>query len=397
MPVQELVPQTVIEQLRTKLASISGIVEVSTACNLRCTYCFATRPNPKIMDRSVVERIIDSLARFNGPGQETKYIWHGGEPLLAGLPFFRHVLDVQARLADIGYVSRNSIQSNGTLLTDEWVDFLRDNHFGVGSSLDGLKEIHDTKRIGQDGKGSYDLVMANIQRARERGLTVGVICVIERDTLPHVERIYREMKGSGIHFTMSPVTPTRSGVHSSAAIQPLTPDEYADVLIRLFDIWFDDPEQIITVNPPHSVVQGLLYGGLPLFCNSDDSCFSRFVSFLPDGSVYPCNRFASESGFRLGNVLLNDLSTILEQEPRKSLLARTKATLEPCSVCESNDMCRGGCAHHAYAFHGDVFKPDYYCQAFLRAFRYYHDRVVNSLYAASSTTTNTSNQKKGHS
>lgn len=376
---RKLVPQSVLDNIRYQIGSLSGIIEVSTSCNLRCTYCFAQRPNEGLMKSEVAKRIIEGLAQHNGTERPTKVIWHGGEPLLAGISFYREVLRIQEGLKDQGYTFHNSMQTNATLLTDEWIDFLRDNHFGVGSSLDGFREHHNEKRVDALGNGTYDIVLSNILHARERELSIGVICVIDRRTLPFVDRIYSEMKSLGLHFTMSPVTPTPS---VSQELQPLSPEEYASVLIRLFDLWFDDPEPTITVNPPHSVVQGILYGGLPLFCNSDDSCFSKFISFLPDGSVFPCNRFAGEDQFRLGNIMDESLNSILSSPVRVKLLGRTKESLRPCSECESNMMCRGGCAHHAYAFHGDINSPDYYCRAFFDAFHYYYDRIQTALRSA---------------
>jgi uncharacterized protein len=378
--VRELIPQSALETLQRTLGNMSGIIEVATSCNLACEYCFAQRDKKSIMPLNVVKKIIEELSIYNGTGNETKFIWHGGEPLLGGLSFYKEVLKVQKQLEKHGYKYRNSLQTNGTLLTDEWTDFFIENNFGVGSSLDGLPEIHDLKRRDLKGDPTYDRVVKNLLRAKERGLHIGVICVISRETLPYVEQIYNKMKELGIHFTMSPVTPNHG---EQTDLQPLTPEEYRDVLIRLFDVWFNDSNPTITVNPPHSIIQGLIYGGIPLYCSTDDSCFSKFISFLPDGTVYPCNRFAGENDFLLGNIMENSLNYILLQEPRKKLLNRTKDNLTPCSTCESNNVCRGGCAHHAYAFFGDIMNPDYYCKAFFKAFSYYKEKLDNALCEAS--------------
>ena len=373
---KELIPHTVTQALLEKIGNMSGIIEVSTACNLACDYCFAKRNNPSIMSVEMVEKIIEALLKYNGRGAETKFIWHGGEPLLAGISFYEAVLRKQKSLALDGYVFTNSIQTNGTLINDQWIDFFKENSFGVGSSLDGLPGLHDAKRRDRNNLPTYDNVVNNLMRAKEKGLTIGVICVIDKNTVPHVESIYKNLKSLGLPFTMSPVTPNHG---QDLSAQPLSPDEYSDVLIRLFDVWFDDPNPTIQVNPPHSIIQGLIYGGLPLYCSVDDSCFSKFISFLPDGSVYPCNRFAGDNAFQLGNISEQSFEEALNSPKRKYLLSRTKESLEPCASCESNDLCRGGCAHHAYAFYGDIMKPDYYCKSFFKAFSYYSKRLANSL------------------
>lgn len=376
LPVRELIPPDIIDEVRRAIGAMSGIVEVAASCNLACDYCFAQRSVSGIMPLPVVERIIRQLLISNGREVETKFIWHGGEPLLAGIDFYRHVLRVQNEMRQDGYGSINAVQTNATLLDDEWTDFFIENRFGVGSSLDGLPELHDARRRTISGAPTYDLVTGNLARAKTRGLTPGVICVLDGATLPHVERIYRNLKALDLPFTLSPVTPT-PGLTMSA--QPLTPEQYSEALIRLFDVWFDDPAPTIPVNPPHSVLTGIMYGGLPLYCSADDSCLSKFISFLPDGTVYPCNRFAGESAFLLGNVMNTPLTELLAASPRSRLLERRLENLEPCATCDNSEMCRGGCAHHAHAFHGDYMKSDYYCQAFFTAFNYYKQRLEREL------------------
>jgi uncharacterized protein len=373
---RDLIPQGILAEVQRKLGNMTAIIEVATTCNLACDYCFASRPVASIMTPQVVDKIIEGLLLHNGKDEETKFIWHGGEPLLAGISFYEHVLETERRFISEGYRCVNSMQTNGILLDEKWIDFLRDNAFGVGSSLDGLPELHDARRRDRHNRPTYDAVVRNLQKAKERGLPIGVICVINRDTVPHVEAIYENLKTLGLPFTMSPVTPNHG---QTLAAQPLTPEEYTEVLIRLFDVWFDDPQPTVPVNPPNSILQGIIYGGMPFYCSADDSCFSKFVSFLPDGSVYPCNRFAGEPTFFLGNILEESLGAILSKSPRQALMDRTKEKLEPCASCESSPMCRGGCAHHAFAFHGHIMMPDYYCQSFFKAFSYYRDRLTKAL------------------
>jgi uncharacterized protein len=206
--------------------------------------------------------------------------------------------------------------------------------------------------------------------------------MITGESMPFIEEIYVNLKSLDLPFTMSPITPTDGGQLAGL----LSPDQYTDALIRLFDCWFDDQNPTISVNPPHSVLMGIIYGGLPLYCSADDSCLTKFISFLPDGSVYPCNRFAGNPDFFLGNIMDADLKDVLNGESRKRLLQRTRENIASCSDCENSLMCRGGCAYHAYSFHGDVMQSDYYCKSFFTAFNYYKERLESSLCEASPNT-----------
>ena len=305
MSIRELIPSDVITEVQKKIGNLSPIVEISTKCNLSCSYCFASRNKAGLMDRETVTKIITETAINNGKEAETKFIWHGGEPLLAGLEFFKYIVEIQAKLRDEGFKFTNAVQTNATLLDDKWIDFFLNNKFGVGSSIDGLPELHNRRRKTKKGEGTYNQVKNNIIRARSRGLKIGVICVVDQSCMEDIEAIYRNFKALDIPFTMSPLTPNPG---KKQKISPLSPEQYTEVLIRLFDVWYNDESPLVQVNPPHSVLTGVLYGGLPLYCSADDSCFSKFISFLPDGSVYPCNRFAGYEEYYLGNVNQKSLS-----------------------------------------------------------------------------------------
>lgn len=377
--VQELIPSDVLDEVRFSIGSISGIIEVATGCNLACDYCFAHRPDMPVMPVAMVERIIRQLLELNGRDRTTKFIWHGGEPLLAGIGFFEQVVAIQQNMARDGYTSANALQTNATLLDDNWIDFFREHAFGVGSSLDGLPQLHDAKRRAKNGNATYQTVVERLHRAKERGLTPGVSCMITAESMPHIEEIYANLKMLDLPFTMSPITPTGNAPLAGL----LTPEQYSAALIRLFDCWFDDPQPTIQVNPPHSVLTGIIYGGLPLYCSADDSCLTKFISFLPDGTVYPCNRFAGHNDFLLGNIMEAKLADVMNSATRSQLLMRTRENIADCAGCDNSSMCRGGCAYHAYSFHGDVMASDHYCTSFFTAFNYYKKRLDAALHAAS--------------
>ena len=122
-------------------------------------------------------------------------------------------------------------------IDNNWIDFFLEYKFGVGSSIDGLPDLHNKRRITKSGGNTYDVVDGNIVKAREKGLKIGVICVIDQTSMPFIEDIYNNFKELDIPFTMSPLTPNPG---RQTDLKPLTPEQYTQALIRLFDVWYND-------------------------------------------------------------------------------------------------------------------------------------------------------------
>lgn len=359
----------IISQIKHNIGSITPIIEPVTSCNLSCSYCFVGKKNPERMDLSTLEKIISSVILHNGKKSITKFIWHGGEPLLAGLDYFKNIINIQSKFKMEGYQVLNAIQTNLTLLDDDFIDFFIKNEFGVGTSLDGTKELHDKNR-----SNSFDKVFKNIQYAQSKGLNIGAICILSQETLPHIEEIYCFFRDNNIDFTLSPVIPnTRYSEYI------LSPDEYYTALKELFDLWYLDESCKIRVNPCGSIIQSILLKGVNLSCIHSENCLNHFVTFLPNGDVFPCNRFTDYEHFKIGNILKMTFTQILESESRSKLLLRSTNTIAACSKCEFKEYCKGGCMNHAYEFYQTIYERDYYCQSFFKIFKHINNKVNESI------------------
>lgn len=358
-----------INQIKKNIGSITPIIEPVTACNLKCSYCFVGDKKTAKMDHSVLETIISSVIEHNGISSTTKFIWHGGEPLIAGLKFFENIVSIQQIYKDKGYKILNAIQTNLTLLNDDYIDFFIKNEFGVGTSLDGTKELHDKNR-----SNSFDKVFNNILKAKSKGLHIGVICILTKETIPYIKNIYEFFKNNNIDFTLSPVIPNTRYVQNI-----LTPDDYAYSLKTLFDLWYFDDNCNIRVNPCGSIIQSILLKGINLSCIHSENCLNHFMTFLPNGDVFPCNRFTDYIEFKLGNIQDNTFKEIFNSERRKELILRTADKIEECKVCEYKNYCKGGCMNHAYEFYETIYQRDYYCKAFFSIFSYINESIHNSI------------------
>lgn len=359
----------IINQIKRNIGSITPIIEPVTACNLSCSYCFIGDKKNKKMELSTLKEIISSVIIHNGNKCITKFIWHGGEPLLAGIDFFKEVVNIQGEFKLKGYIILNAIQTNLTLLNDEYIDFFIKHEFGVGTSLDGTKELHDKNR-----NNSFDLVFNNIHLAQSKGLHIGVICILTKETIQHIEEIYYFFRNNNIDFTLSPVIPNARYAHDI-----MSPEEYYFALKKLFDLWYYDTTCKIRVNPCGSIIQSILLKGINLSCIHSENCLNHFVTFLPNGDIFPCNRFTDYEEFYLGNINETKFNEILNSDKRMELLSRTIENIESCKNCEFKQYCKGGCMNHAYEFYQTIYERDYYCKAFFKIFNYINNKVNSSI------------------
>src|SRR3989344_8315205 len=133
---------------------LTVIIKPTRDCNLRCKYCSVGDPDSTYMSEEIARESIEKIAK-RYPGSNTKFIWHGGEPLLPGLEFYRRIIKIEEPLRQEGYVISNIIQTNGSLINQEWAYFFKQHNFGVGSSIDGPEEINNRTRVFEGGTGAF--------------------------------------------------------------------------------------------------------------------------------------------------------------------------------------------------------------------------------------------------
>jgi len=155
--------------------SLSLIIKVVSACNLACRYCDADIYSNHRMSLDTVSQIITKALDY---ADHVEFIWHGGEPLLMGIQFYEKVVELQKRYKREGQTIENDLQTNGTLISQEWVDFFKANDFHVGVSLDGPPEVHNANRVFRSGQGSFEQVMRGIRLLKENGVKFRVLAVI---------------------------------------------------------------------------------------------------------------------------------------------------------------------------------------------------------------------------
>lgn len=340
-------------------------------CNLACEHCFvAGEPRKtKIMSHDTLNKVHQSASEY---ADYVSISWHGGEPLLAGIPFFEHALEIQHNLpANF----RNIIQSNLTLVDSEWADFLCQNRIPVGTSLDGTPEIHDAVRHYMDGRGSYDEVVDGIEMLRSRGMDVGLIATFTKHMVGRHMEVYDAFKELNLGWQLNPMIKSARGDDVTNRIG-VTPDEYADAMVDITDKYlFDDSAPALrTID---DMIRKLILCSRETDMRYNGSCQDGVVAIDNDGFAYPCGRFTETTEARLGNVHDITMEEIFSHHFKDAMRRRYESTIEGCADCDYVSACRTGCSHLAYYYHDDPCAEDPLCRSYKRLYGHIVKRVAD--------------------
>ena len=334
------------------------IVRCSEICNYLCSYCYAEHnSNVPIMPIKTARSIIEKVLEYVSPRRRVHFVWHGGEPLFAGFDFFEKVMDICNEYKN--YSIKNSIQTNGSLLTQEFTEFCIKNNISISLSLDGPEEIHNSNRKDKKGKGTFNKTLRAINILKKYNLKVYCVCVLHKKNIKRIKQLYNFFKTNNINIRLNPIV--RAGnainVYNSLAI---TAKEYGNAMCKLFDLWFDDDSHI-RIEPLHTLIGNIIFPTI-WGCDFHGKCLASIISINPDGNIYPCGRFEGLENFLIGNInKCKNLNTLFNSKIYKELLKRTPDSIKRCSMCEFVEICNGGCMVTAYMSHSNIYDADYYC------------------------------------
>ncbi|BAR99939.1 putative arylsulfatase regulatory protein [Blastochloris viridis] len=347
------------------------IMKPTDKCNLRCGYCYVPHRGHHLrMTRDVLKASMSMLSAMLGWRRQLHFIWHGGEPLAMPLSFFEEAVALQRELFP-GWFIDNCVQTNGTLLTPEHVAFFADRGFSVSLSIDGPADLHDKNRTFANGRGSYRRVLEAVSLLRERNQAVGAVVVMTPDIAANIERVYRTMRELRINFRINPVIQI-AGDRSASPRYAVTPDDYAQAMIALFDLWFEDDVPLHV--DPFNLIVGNMISDTVWGCDYHGGCLRDVICVDPDGGVYPCGQLAGRPEFRLGNVLKDDAPAIFAAPMYARLLDRRHLGIAACEGCHHRRICNGGCPVAAY-MRGDMLGRDYFCEGRHRLFDHIRRRI----------------------
>jgi uncharacterized protein len=325
---------------------------VGPLCNLECSYCyyletrrFYESPQGFRMPVSLLETYIRQYIAAS-PGPVVQFSWHGGEPTLAGLEFYRLAVQLQKRYLPEGWNCWNAIQTNGILLDDDWCSFLADASFDVGLSIDGTQWLHDEYRKDHSGRGSYSRAAEAVKRLQAHGIQPDLLCTVTSAAAKEPVAVYRtlrELDTGWIQF----IPIVRRTAEGRAAPECVTGDEYGNFLCTVFDEWacHDIGRLEIQLFAEMALVWS---GGAASLCWMAPTC-GRVLIVEHDGNVYSCDHFVTP-GHCIGNLKYSQLGSLVDT-PEQRRFGSDKLDSLPgqCRSCPWLAVCNGGCPKDRFA------------------------------------------------
>ena len=406
--ISEEAVQTFLDAGTGKLASgvqrslHTTIKPIGAACNLDCNYCYYLSKEDlldhdssrRISDEHLERFIVEYIAAQEAP--EIVFTWHGGEPTLLGLRFFRKVVELQRQHCPPGRRISNDLQTNGTLLDDEWGAFLAEHGFLVGLSIDGPAALHDVYRPTKKGRPSFDAVVAGAQVLKRHGIAFSTLTTVNRKNALEPLRVYRflrdELGSRCMQFIpcvepkgfesnapselphLQLVPPSSLRARPGHALSVVTewsvdPDEWGRFLSAVFDEWYTYDQGLVRINLFESLFEQL-QGRPSLMCTSSPVC-GKNIALEHDGRVYSCDHFVypKHQIGTLGQGTLAEMAFSMQQ--LEFGLDKHRSLPTKCRQCRYLSLCWGECPrtriHRTQEGEGNL---SYLCSGWLRFFEH---------------------------
>ncbi len=318
------------------------------ACNLDCRYCYYLRKDllypdggPFRMPDDLLEEYIRGQIAVS-PEPEIPFFWHGGEPTVLGIDYFRKIAELQRKHLPPGRRIANAIQTNGVLLDEDWCRFFSAEAFAVGLSLDGPPALHNVYRRTRDGKPTHRQVMQGYRLLRKHKVPVDLLCVVHAENVRHpleVYRFFKEIMAQYISFI--PLVEPRPAPQGGVSDRSVPAEAFGAFLCTVFDEW-------VRRDMGWIIVQIFEEAARPAHGQDHSLCIFRpTCGDVPvvehNGDFYCCDHFVTPA-HRLGNIRTTPLRELIDH-PAQLAFGRAKREALPrrCQECEVRDLCHGGC------------------------------------------------------
>ncbi|OTA26951.1 anaerobic sulfatase maturase [Alloscardovia macacae] len=391
---------------RTQLPFSIVAKPTGAACNLDCQYCFFLSKellysaHKQQMSEETLETYVAEYLAASADGEVTM-LWQGGEPTLRGLDFFRRLVELCEVYRRPTQTVKHAIQTNGTLITPEWAQFLREHHFLVGISIDGPEEYHDFYRVNRAGRGTHALVVRGWNYLREAGVDCNILCTVHhaneahgrevytyfRDTLgadfiqfiPIVERVdpaqlERAERGGWRKTGKDSVGLLYKQAGDAVTSRSTKPELYGQFLCDVFDEWISHDVGRVYVQDFDAAL-GALFNQYTVCSHAPECGTNMALEF--NGDVYACDHWVEPDWF-VGNVTESSFADLAQTPVMREFAKKKHAQLtQQCLTCPFRRMCNGGCPKDRFVRSRDgELGQNYLCPGYTKFYAHIRPDMV---------------------
>lgn len=342
------------------------IKPISSDCNLKCEYCFYNDvsnnrkiKNYGIMSETTLENIVKKI--FNEVRRVVNFTFQGGEPLLVGLYFFNKFHKFIKKYNKNNVLINFYIQTNATLIDENWIKFFKKYNYLVGVSLDGNKDIHNRFRIDRKGKGSFTLVLKNIKLLRKNNIEFNILCVVSKPVVKNARIIYRFFRNNRFKFyQFIPCIDSLNDLTKKS--YTIDSEEYGRFLNDIFELWYNDitSNKKISIRYFDNIIKIILNEQIEC-CDMTGHCNINMV-IESDGSIYPCDFYVLDN-YKIGDINKMSYSEIISSNVARDFINDSLNIDNKCIQCKFVKLCRGGCKRYKNADLQNKF-----CESYLEFF-----------------------------
>ena len=362
---------------------------IGAACNLRCEYCYYlgkkdAPSSPALMTDDVLENYIRQVIDIHGRYAEIEFAWHGGEPTMCGIPFFEKAIQLQQKYG-AGRRILNTLQTNGTLLNDDWCHFFHDHQFRIGLSIDGPEHLHNIYRKDAHGEGTFARTMQGLELLKKHSVAFNTLTTVNAANACHASEVYDFLRQFSDFMQFLPVVESLPiGNNGNVGLPPglytkrqtgllapfsVTPETYGKFLCTVLDRWLSKDVGQKFVQVIEAAIGNLTRRPAGL-CVHETVCGHCGV-IEKNGDLYRCDRYVFPE-YRVGNIMTGNLHDMM-QTNRQFGEYKLDSLPSACLHCDVVERCFGGCPKdrliERLTFHG-VEHHNYLCAGYKMFFRY---------------------------
>lgn len=333
------------------------IVKLTTKCNLGCVYCSEGDKCQMDLSLNTLYKLIDELPLLLDKyhDKNISLLWHGGEPLVIGKSYLIKAMQYASEKLQ-KYDLSFAMQTNGTLIDEEWITIFKQFNVGIGISLDGYKEIHDKNRLTKNHQPTFDLVLNNIKLLKQHGISAGTLMVLNTAEKIDVDKLFDFLKDNNLQPKIHPVIPCGRAKDEPAEQIDMIYKNYIELMKTLYQKVMTSDTKFI-IEPLDSLMNTILGISSVRECSFNGNCGKNFICLYANGDVGFCGRDGSldKDRYMYGNINDNSLISLYESLNAQKIRQRQEYLKQnDCKNCPDWKFCHGGCSFEAVNFYGTL-------------------------------------------